>query len=202
MYVLIVLKQSPWILHFSRPYPSFKLLFSTVHLPYIAFFYFSNWISCVENINIVCPVHVRELITLPLSQLQHLYGPARFQMLLFFSHLWYPGSSPLLHTEPFWLPETTWPVHWSIACGLGELQKSLPPHLLHAVTVPLFSTVLQPLSEPCQFISDTDFDVGHPGSSAAIEWAATDAAALTFFGAACVSGWMEVGKENLGSNGT
>lgn len=76
--------------------------------------------------------------------------------------------------------------------------KSLPPHLLHPVTVSLFSSALEPLSEPCQFISDSDFDIGDPGSSAAIEWTATDAAALTLFGAACVSGWMEVDKENTG----
>lgn len=70
---------------------------------------------------------------------------------------------------------------------------------MHAVTVPLFSTVLEPLSEPCQFISDSDFGTGDPGSSAGMEWAATDAGAWTFFGAACVCGWMEVGKENVGS---
>lgn len=73
---------------------------------------------------------------------------------------------------------------------------------LHTVTVSLFSTVLEPLSEPCQSISDSDFDTGNPGSSVAIEWAATGAAALTLFGAARVSGWMEVGKENVGSKGT
>lgn len=59
--------------------------------------------------------------------------------------------------------------------------------------------MLEPLSEPCQFISDSDFGTGDPGSSPAIEWAATGAAALTLFGAACVSGWMEVGKENMGN---
>lgn len=78
-------------------------------------------------------------------------------------------------------------------------QKSLPAHVLHTVTVSLFSSALQPLSEPWWFISDSDFDIGDPGSSPAIAWTATDAAALTLFGAACVSGWMEVDKENIGS---
>ena len=74
-------------------------------------------------------------------------------------------------------------------------QKSLPAHLLHTVTVSLFFSVLEPLSEPWWFISDSDFDIGDPGSSAAVAWTATDAAALTSFGAARVSGWMEGDKE-------
>lgn len=72
-----------------------------------------------------------------------------------------------------------------------------PP--LPTATVGVFSSVLEPLSEPCQLISDSDFGTGDPGSSAAIEWAATGAAALTLFGAACVSGWVEAGEENTGS---
>lgn len=41
-------------------------------------------------------------------------------MLLFFSHLWYFGSSPLVYAEPFWLPESMWPLHLSTACRLSE----------------------------------------------------------------------------------
>lgn len=184
--------QTPWILHFSRPYPCFKLLYSIAHLPYIAVFYFSNWISCIENINTVCPFHVRELITPPLSQLQHLYSSPKFQMLLIFSHSWYSGSSPLLHTDPFWLPEALWPLHWSIACGLSELMGAsevIATSPLAYWAVSLFSTLLEPLDEPCQFISDSDLDIGDPGSSADIEWAVTDVAALTLVLHAFLDGW-------------
>lgn len=157
--------------------------------PYIEIFYFSNWISCIESINIVCRFHARELIMLPLSQLQYLYGSPKFQMLLLFSHLWYPGSS-LLHTDPFWL-------HWSIACGLSEhmgASEVIATSPLAYWAVSLFSTVLEPLDEPCQFISDSDFDIEDPGSLAAIEWAATDAAALTLMLHVFLDGWRWVKK--------
>ncbi|KAF4801875.1 hypothetical protein TURU_030558 [Turdus rufiventris] len=49
--------------------------------------------------------------------------------------------------------------------------------------------VLEPLDEPCQFISDSDFDIGDPGSLAAIEWAATDASALTLMLHVFLDGW-------------
>lgn len=54
--------------------------------------------------------------------------------------------------------------------------------------------MLEPLDEPCQFISDSDFDIGDPGSLAAIEWAATDASALTLMLHVFLDGWRWVKK--------
>lgn len=121
MQVLTVFVQIPWILHFSRPYPSFKWLYSTAHLPYITVFYFSNWISCIENINVACPFHVRIdnaslvppscSICMALQSSKCSCFPVAYGILghlLSFSMTFFDCLGAM------------WPLHWSIASRLNE----------------------------------------------------------------------------------
>ena len=84
------------------------------------------------------------------------------------------------------------PVDW---VSTSVPKKSLPLHLLHTVTVPAIL-----LSVEVYFrLWFWCWNNGDAGNSAAAEWAAADAASSCFFTATCISGWMEVGKENIGS---
>jgi len=76
MHVLTVLMQIPLIFHFSRPRPSFKLLYASARFPCMANSYFSDCTSCTENMNVAWPFLVKELVRLPL------FHPALAFMLL------------------------------------------------------------------------------------------------------------------------
>lgn len=146
MQVFTVLMQTPLILLFSRPQPSFDLLYALAHFPYIAIFYFSNCISYFENINLVWPFLVKELIKLSLC---------------------HPALASI------WLSKVTnAPVIFWVSHGvLGHLfhTMTVPAVLLDVESLEWALPVYFRLWFWC-------WNNGDPGSSGVAEWAATEAA--------------------------
>lgn len=196
--------QTPSIFHFSRPQVSLRQLCALAHFSYIAIFYFSNCISYSEIINVVWLLLVKVLIRLPTW---HLCGSPKLQVLLSFSEsimvFWVicsPSPWAFLATWTHLAPAVEpLPLDW---VSSSVPKKLLPLHVLYTVAdtaVLLRSPWVLPVDCTLWFWCWNDRD---PGSSAAVQWVPNDAATSCLLSAVCISGWMEVSKENVGSKGT
>lgn len=195
MHVLAVLMHTLSILHFSRPQPSFKLIFfALAHLPYIVIFYFSNCLFHTENKNVVWPLPMKELLRRPCAtQLQHLCGSLKLKMLL----------SILEAVLVFWVisslsPQTFLAPWSSLASAVKALSVDWGSHQClrnhchltsHILWLFLQFSAPNLLSEPSLvFFCCSN---GEPHSLASGDWEATDVAALCLFCATLMDGQMD-----------